>query len=156
MASIWQKLSPLPGGRWLFSFLLGRFVRYTGTIPFVVRELESGRCLVTLRDKKNVRNHLSSIHAIALANLAEVSSGLALNYRLPSGCQAILISFQIEYLKKARGELSAFSQFDPPLSTEKKDYFLPVTISNSSGEIVAKAQACWRVGPAKNASRETR
>ncbi len=149
IAVIWHRLSPKPGGKWLFSRLLGHFVPYTGSIPFVVLELEAGRCKVCLRDQKKVRNHLASIHALALANLAEVTSGLALNFKLPTGCQAILTSFQIDYIKKARGELSAFSEFEPPQAVEQKDYKLPVTISNAAGEVVAKAMASWRVGPIK-------
>lgn len=142
----WRRLSPLPGGRWIFSRLLGRIARYTGSISPRVESLEPGRSRVRLDDRPAVRNHLRSIHAMALANLAEAASGLALLAGVAPGIRAILVGFEIEYLKKARGPLAAEGiapEIDDPAP---RDVLAEAIVRDASGEVVARAVARWRVG----------
>ena len=102
-----------------------------------------------MRDRRFHRNHLKSLHAIALANLAECASGLCLVPSLPEGAQAILIHFEIDYLKKARGTVEACATCSPPTTVETLDFEVESTIQNKKGELVAKAKALWRVGAKK-------
>lgn len=144
---IWDRLSGRPGGRWLFSRLVGRMAPYTGTIRPHVLELGPGRSVVEMRDRRSIRNHLDSVHAIALMNLAEVSSGLSLMYALPGDARSILTGLSIEYLKKARGTLTAECDFEPPATTERSEHEFESVIRDSSGEVVARARARWLIGP---------
>jgi len=89
----WHQLSAVPGGRWLFSRLLGWVAPYTGTLGGRVEALEPGYSRVVLRDRRAVRNHLRSVHAIALCNLGEVATGLALMNSLPDKTRGILVSY---------------------------------------------------------------
>ena len=145
--TLWDRFAPRPGGRLLFSVALGRLAPYTGSISPRVRALRAGYARVEMRDRRAVRNHLRSVHAIALMNLAEVTSGLALMYALPSGARAILLGLSIDYLKKARGTLTAESSLEPPETTERREYEFESVIRDASGEVVARARAKWLVGP---------
>lgn len=145
----WQWLSPHPGGRWLFSRLLGRTVRYTGSIGADIQSLEPGYCAVTLRDRRNIRNHLRSIHAIALCNLGEMVTGLALLNSLPDKTRGILTEIRIEYLKKARDTLSAECRCDIPVSNAQQEIELSTEIRDLQGDIVAITHARWLIGPEK-------
>ncbi|MNL40419.1 hypothetical protein D3C87_1627650 [compost metagenome] len=141
----WARLSPWPAGKWLFSMLFARLVPYSGSIHPLVHELSGGHCRVTMRDRPSLRNHLRSIHAVALMNLGELSSGLALVCGLPDDTRAILVGLSMEYLKKARGTLEAACDFPVPAVTGREELELVVDIRDGAGDVVARARAKWLV-----------
>ena len=143
----WEKLSSRPGGKRLFSFLLGRMVPYTGTMGAQVEEIRPGYARATLRDRRRVRNHLRSVHAIALMNLAELATGLSLNFALPADARSILKGLSIEYHKKARGTLTAEATAPVLESNEERDLEVSTEIRDEAGDVVATATARWRIGP---------
>ena len=146
---LWHRFAPLPAGRWLFSRLLGRMVPYTGSIRPDVRELGAGGATIALHDRRAVRNHLRSLHALALANLAELTTGLPLAYGVQPKGRTILVSLTVDFVKKARGTVTASSSFTPPDATRDGEIEIPVEIRDGAGEVVTRARARWRVGPVR-------
>ena len=145
----WQQLSRWPGGKWLFSRVLGLAVPYTGRLGASVQTLAPGHCVVTLRDRRKVRNHLRSIHALALGNLGEMVTGLALMNSLPDRTRGILTGISVSYLKKARGMVTAECHCDIPDSNDTTELTLKGELCDTSGDTVATVEAHWLIGPEK-------
>ena len=152
LRDVWNLLSGLPGGKRLFSKLVGRMAPYTGGIHATVTVLRAGYAEVQMHDRRAVRNHLDSIHAIALANLAELAGNVALAYSLPEDARFIVRGMEIEYMKKARGTITAIGEPPIPRSAQGAQYDVPVTLRDASGDEVAKAVIRSLVGPKPGSS----
>jgi len=147
LRTTWDTLSSVPGGKKIFSKIVGKAAPYTATIKPEVVELRRGYAKVQMKDRRKVRNHLDSVHAIALMNLAEAASGLAFSYSLPSETRAILTGLSIDYVKKARGTLTAECFAEVPQDNHRQETEIDVVTRDDSGDVVTRAQARWLVGP---------
>jgi len=147
LLGLWQRLRPLPGGSWLFSRCLGLLVPYTGSIGAHVRELRPGFARVTMRDRRAVRNHLGSVHAVALVNLGEVTSGIALLAALPPATRSIPVAISIEFLKKARGMLRCECTCIAPPIIDPIEQDIGADIQDLEGDVVARVKVRWRLSP---------
>lgn len=142
----WSKLKSLPCGNILFSKIIGKVIPYTGSISPIVMQIDRGHAIVKLKDRRKVRNHLDSIHAIALANLGEFTTGLALMSQLNEKTKAILVNIEITYLKKARGTLIAEARETlPTLNQRDTKHILLATIKNETNDTVCEVRATWQV-----------
>ena len=134
-------------GKIIFSRILGTVIPYTGSIKARIEHLEPGHAIVVLPDRRRVRNHLDSIHAIALANMAELSTGLAMISGLPPGVNAILVGLTVSYEKKARGELRAECKCSVPTGDTRQEVAIDTEVKDKTGDVVTRAIATWLVGP---------
>jgi acyl-coenzyme A thioesterase PaaI-like protein len=142
----WQRAGKSRLGRWLFSRAIGRFAPYTGTINAQIGELEPGRSLVTMRDRHAVRNHLNSVHAVALANLTELTGSLAIIASMQPNTRMIPIKLETEYLKKARRTLIAEGRCELPEPGFEGDFEGSVVIRDDGGDEVAHGRVTVVIG----------
>ena len=144
--NLWQRCEHLPFGRAIFGMLFGAMVPYSGSIGASVLALQPGHARLALRDRRAVRNHLGSIHAVALTNLGELTSGLAMTTALPAGVRGIVLRIESEYGKKARGTLVAEARVTVPEVKGDMDHEVRADISDASGAVVATVRVHWRLG----------
>jgi acyl-coenzyme A thioesterase PaaI-like protein len=146
--SLWRRLTPLPFGRQMFMIAFARQVPYSGALGARVTRLEPGFVSLSLDDRRAVRNHLNSVHAIALANLGEMASGLAMTTALPGRVRSIVTGLSVQYEKKARGRLTAESRVIVPEVHGDTDHEVVAAIRDAAGDTVATVRVRWRLSPA--------
>lgn len=148
LAAAWRTLSTLPAGRLLFAVLLRLTVPYSGSVrPRVVR-MEPGIATVEIRDRRRLRNHLRSVHALALANVGELASGLAMTLALPPRVRGIPVRIEVDYLKKARGRIRAEGRAEPPAVIDAEtEADAHAELFDADGDLVARMKVLWRLQP---------
>src|SRR5579863_3111128 len=107
--TLFRRLGASASGRWLYSRLICLRAPYFATIAPLVLELAPGRCVVRLRDRRRVRNHIGTVHAIALCNAAELAAGLATDAAIADAQRWIPKGMSVHYLRKASGTLTAIA-----------------------------------------------
>lgn len=147
LLGLWHRLAPLPGGSWLFSKLFGFLVPYSGSVGPRIRVLEPGHAEVEIPDRRSNRQHLGSVHAIALMNLAEITSGLAMMVGLPPAVRGIVTTLSMTYHKKARGTIRAVARVAVPTVDEDRDFDVMAECFDREGALVATGNVRWRLGP---------
>ena len=141
------RLLRLPGGQRLISALLARAIPYTGTIRPRICRVDVGTAEVAMEDRRAVRNHLKSIHALALANLGEMAANLAVTSRQPADTRWIVTKLAIDYTKKARGRVTAIAEA-PEIDWSKPSFVsVEAVLRDASGDVVATVHSTVKAGP---------
>ncbi len=125
----YRRLAGLPAGRWLFSRLVCLKAPYFGSIAPQVIELEPGRCIAEIGHRRRVQNHIGTVHAIALCNLAELVAGLCSEASLPVSMRWIPKGMDVEYVAKANGRMRAVGTPAVPAIEATEGYELPIRVS---------------------------
>ena len=90
-----------------FSQMACQVAPYFSTIAPEIAELRPGHALVNVPFRKEITNHLASIHAIALCNAAELAGGTMTDVSIPPGAKWIPKGMTVEYLAKAKSNIRA-------------------------------------------------
>lgn len=151
LLSLYRKFTRWPAGHSLFSRAICFKAPYFGTISPRIVSLEPNRCEVRIADRRRVHNHIGTVHAIALCNLAELAAGVMTDATLPASMRWIPKGMTVEYLKKATGTMHGVAKPEVPVVESTSGYELPVTVivKNDAGEAVFRASIAMWVSPRK-------
>jgi len=154
LLALYRRFSRWPGGRWLFTRAVCFKAPYFGSISPLFTVLEPGRCEATIRDRRRLHNHIGTVHAIALCNLAELTAGVMTDASLPAGMRWIPKGMTVQYLKKATGTLRGVATPTIALETRDSGYELPVNVDvfDAAGERVFNAEIRMWLSPAPRRS----
>lgn len=140
-----------PLGTWLFSRIVCFKAPYFSTIKPRFRILQRGRCEATLPDRRAVHNHIGSVHAIALCNLAELCAGVMTDASMPADMRWIPKGMSVSYLKKAHGNLRGIATPMIAIVSANQGYDLPVNVDvlDAGGDKVFHAEIRMWLSPKK-------
>ena len=148
--ALWKRLGGSAPGRWLFARLICFRAPYFGSIAPRIAVLEAGRCVVRIRDRRAVHNHIATVHAIALCNMAELAAGLATDAALPASMRWIPKGMSVRYLRKASGTMTATARVPIPAeASEGFESHAIVEVRDDGGEIVFDADITMWISPRK-------
>ena len=103
-----------------------------------------------IRKRRAVTNHLGTVHAIAMCNMAELAAGIMSEATVPSSHRWIPKGMTVEYLKKAGSDLRAVAELPViPDFGSAAELPVPVSVTDSSGEEVCRAVIRMWVAPRK-------
>ena len=147
--ALYDRFRRWPAGQWLFTRAICFKAPYFASIRPRITILEPGRCEATLRHRRAVTNHLGTVHAIALCNLAELAGGMMTEASLPDGMRWIPKGMTVEYRKKAVGTMQAVATPAIPVVAADEGYELPVVIdvTDPSGDVVFRATIAMWLSP---------
>jgi len=101
-----------------------------------------------MRKRRTVLNHLGTVHAIAMCNMAELAGGTMTEVTIPATHRWIPKGMTVEYLKKATTSLVAIAtpESKPDWSTPGQ-YTVGVVVMDRQAEPVFRASIAMWVSP---------
>lgn len=136
------------------SFVMGKVIPFAGTSGTRVEKLTPNECVIVMRNKRKVQNHIGSVHAAAMGLLAESATGFMTGLTVPDDRIIVIRSMQLEYQKRATGDMKATASFSDEQvefikNNPKGDITVPVVITDATGTETVKATMIWAWTPKK-------
>lgn len=130
-----------PMGKRIYSWLVCRQAPYFSTISPLFEELQPGRCVIKMKKKRAVTNHLGTVHAIAMCNLVELAGGIGTDVSIPGNMRWIPKGMTVEYIALAKTDLTGVFETDIK-QLEKWDIkkLFPATVNcyDTDGNVVMR------------------
>lgn len=132
----------------LLSLLFASQVRFAGTARVRINSLTQQQAYLTLRDRNRVRNHVGSIHAAAMALLAESATGFLVGMNVPDTHLLLIKTLRVDYNKRAIGSLRAVAtltteQLSAVATQPRGEVTVQVEVTDESGQSPIACEMIW-------------
>ena len=133
-----------------FSFAFGQKAPYFASIHPRFTVLEPNHAELVIPKRRGVKNHIGTVHAIALCNGLEAAMGALAEATIPSDKRWIPKGMEVTYTAKASSDITCFAETDPEQWTSD-DPDLPVRVwaTRDDGERVIEGVIRLWVTPKK-------
>ncbi|MBN7820739.1 DUF4442 domain-containing protein [Bowmanella yangjiangensis] len=123
-------------------------VKLAGTAGLEILETDGRTVTMRQRNLKKAQNHIGSVHAAAMALLAESASGFIFGVNLPGDKLPLIKSMQIRYLTRAQGDMQAVAsitdeQIQAMQTQERGDTLIAVAVTDSTGAQTIECEMRW-------------
>jgi len=146
LAKTVKKLEKYPKS--LLSYVVGHTVKFVGTAGVQFEEMTRDRVVVTLKNRRKVRNHIGQIHAAAMVLLAETATGMVVGMNLPDDRIPLIKSLKTNFVRRSKGTMRAEAWLDEVqkqriLTDEKGEVLVNVKVTDESGETPIECEMLW-------------
>ena len=146
---------PLVGDR-LFSFAFSQVAPYFWTIRPRFTVIEPNHAEVVIPKRRGVKNHIGTVHAIALCNGLEAAMGVLAEASIQSDKRWIPKGMEVSYTAKATTDITCIAETDPEqwtgeaLSDQGGDVGVRVKGVRTDGTVVIEGVIRLWVTPKKS------
>lgn len=148
----WKRLGATAAGRWIVSRFVCVKAPYFATIRPTLTVLEPGRVEAVMTKRRSVTNHIGSVHAIAMCNLAELVGGCATDVSCPGDMRWIPVGMTVNYLKIAKTDLRGVGTVDVAQMGQPGEVVAHVDVLDAHDVVVFTADITMRVSAKKRAA----
>ena len=145
----WKRLEGKPFGKVIFSRAICFKAPYFATIAPRFVELRPGFARVAMKKRRAVQNHIGTVHAIAMCNLAEIAAGTLTEVSIPGSMRWLPKGMKVEYLKKAETDVEATATLPAVDEGDARDVPATVEVKDRAGTVVCRAVITMWVSPRK-------
>lgn len=145
LIKIFNRLEKLPKGKALFSKAVCLKAPYFATISPTFETLQHGLVKVSMPKRRSILNHLNTVHAIAMCNLAEIAGGIMTDVSVDKNARWIPAGMTVKYLKKATSDLYAIADGRQLDWTTRGELIVPVAIFDTDNIQVFSAEITMKI-----------
>jgi acyl-coenzyme A thioesterase PaaI-like protein len=133
---LYRSLARLPKGRTVFSVVFARKAPYFRSIRPRFRDVRPNRAELVVADRKRVRNHIGTVHVIAICNGLEAAMGALAEATVPAGKRWIPKGMRVEYVGKATSDIVCVAETEPAEWARGPDVPVRVRATRDDGSVV--------------------
>ncbi len=145
--TLWNKCHGKPLGKWFFTKSICWKAPYFGSIQPLFEVLEVGRAVVSMRKRRAVQNHIGTVHAIAMCNLAELAAGVMMEVSVPATMRWLPKGMTVRYLKKATTAIRCETICAEISHGSARDLVVTAVLHDTNNAVVCEAEITMYLSP---------